>query len=230
MSRFVHQMGHNTDVDIASTPEDVWDGGGVYPFPASAIELNAISSSVNDAAAGTGARTIRVEYLDSDYKEQEVDITMNGTTQVLTGKNALRVIRAFVLTAGSAESNDGNIDIRHTTTVIGQIGALNGHTLMAIYTVPADVQATLIKITGLVALGVSGNEAQIQFQVREKDGAWRALMVLHCVLNAPDIVDFSQARSITLKPIPARSDIRMRVTSVDANDLTVFGRFDLATT
>lgn len=55
----VHKFGRNSDIDTASDPEDVWEGGGLYtgqPVQASdAIEV--VSNDANDSALGTGCRT-----------------------------------------------------------------------------------------------------------------------------------------------------------------------------
>lgn len=43
------------------------------------------SSSINDAAAGTGVRTVRIVYLDSSGNQQVRTDTINGTTVVDIG-------------------------------------------------------------------------------------------------------------------------------------------------
>lgn len=87
-------------------------GGMNYP---SSIPANCsiFSSSANDTAAGTGARTVFVEYLDSDYKTQFQTCTMNGTNAV-SMTVPLRVQDSYVLTAGSGGVTAGTVDIKHT--------------------------------------------------------------------------------------------------------------------
>ena len=55
-------FGYNPDVD--TTEESVWPDGGTIPHPTSASVLKISSSSANDTAAGTGARTVYIEGLD----------------------------------------------------------------------------------------------------------------------------------------------------------------------
>lgn len=56
--RRITALGNNPDVDSAAVPEDIWSGGGAYPWMTGATSLEIVSSSANDTAAGTGARTV----------------------------------------------------------------------------------------------------------------------------------------------------------------------------
>lgn len=73
------------------------------------------SSSANDAAGGTGARTIRVVYLDSAGALRNMDVATNGTTAVNLGAGIAFVQWATVLTAGSLGVAAGNITISSVT-------------------------------------------------------------------------------------------------------------------
>lgn len=85
--------------------------GARAAFAAAPLALDCSSSNVADAAAGTGARTIRVVGLDGDYKPLYEDITMNGQTKVTGVKLFKRVFGARVLTAGTGLVNAGDIHI-----------------------------------------------------------------------------------------------------------------------
>lgn len=119
--RSVHLFGRNADVDAA---EDIWTGGGDYTgFTAAAGALEILSGSALDTAAGTGARTVRVYYLDAtgvgfDVSENPlfVDVTLNGVTPVALGVTALRAYKAVVLTAGSGKTNAGDLTVRQVAT------------------------------------------------------------------------------------------------------------------
>ncbi|MCA8203185.1 hypothetical protein LGM71_19215 [Burkholderia sp. AU33545] len=66
---------------------DVWVGQGAYPFQTSAQALEIISSSANDAAAGTGARTVMVQGLDANFnpiQRQVATGTMIASQTALT--------------------------------------------------------------------------------------------------------------------------------------------------
>lgn len=59
---YIDKVGRNPDVDAATAPEGVWNGGGLYTgFNAVAAQtVTVVSSSANDAAAGTGMRSVRL--------------------------------------------------------------------------------------------------------------------------------------------------------------------------
>lgn len=106
----------------------------------SASTLDIISSSVNDTAAGTGVRTVKVVYINSTNDMVEsAEIALNGTTlvtSVLTGVN--EVIWMETSTAGSGGFADGNIRLRINggTVEVEQITALNNRSLSARFMIP----------------------------------------------------------------------------------------------
>lgn len=131
MSKF----GYNISVGSTSR-EDIWDQGGLYPWPTSAATVTIKSNDADDTSAGTGARTLEIEGLDSSWDLVIETITMNGTTDVTTTNSYRRIYRMTVKTSGSSETNEGQITATHTATIIAVIEANNGQTFMAIYTIP----------------------------------------------------------------------------------------------
>lgn len=140
------KYGSNGDID--GSLETIWSAGGLYAYPAAAIQMKVSSSSTDDAALGTGARTIVVAGLDANYNEISETVTLNGQTEVLTTKSYLRVFRAYVATAGSGGTAVGTIYVGTGTVTLGvpatiyaeiPIGA--NQTLMAVWTVPAGYTA-----------------------------------------------------------------------------------------
>lgn len=109
----INLFGYNPSV--STTAASVWavGSGSSYAQITTAVALEAISSSVNDAAAGTGARTILVQGLDSSYLPFQETVTLNGTTAVaLANTSAVAINSVRVMTAGSGLTNAGNVDIR----------------------------------------------------------------------------------------------------------------------
>jgi hypothetical protein len=90
---------------------------------------------------GTGARTLRIQGLDSSYNFAEETVDMDGTTTVTTTQTFLRVFRMSVETAGSTGNNEGTITVTYTggSDVAATISQGNGQTLMALYTIPAGI-------------------------------------------------------------------------------------------
>lgn len=172
----VFKFGYNNAV--GTTEEVVWDKGGTYTFLTSAETMDIVSNDANDNSAGTGARTMIVQGLDSDYNEIFDVITLTGTTIVTTPKSYLRVFRAYVVTSGTdsptQDANEGTITIKGTTTstLQAQINPREGQTLMCVYTVPAGKTAY---ITG-ISFGV-GKAKECLFRGKFRNGVGGAFSV-----------------------------------------------------
>ena len=164
---YLGKFGHNPAV--GGTFEAIWDLGGSYPFPTSAAQLLVSSSDNNDKPGDTGAYAVRIFGLDANYLEIQEDLVINGTTAVTTVNSYLRVYRAFVLTGGSSQSNEGDIDFNHNGTDIMRIRAGEGQTLMCVYTVPAG--RTLLFYSYFFTLS-SGKNTIIRFRARPLGGVF----------------------------------------------------------
>ena len=146
----VNKFGHNTCI-AACTTEVIWDGSGAYTYPTQARIHNLTSSSSNDTAAGTGARTVQVFGLDSCYNEIDETVTLSGTSNAPTVKSYIRIFRMLVETAGSGETAAG--EITATAAVDGSVSAIiasGNQTHMAIYTVPAGKTAYVTQVYGSI--------------------------------------------------------------------------------
>lgn len=224
------KFGKTPDMDAADTNEEVWDGTGAYSFLSAATALTISSSDVDDLAGDTGARSIRVHYLDANYLEQTADIPMNGQNASATTITALRVYRAYVLTAGSTLTNEGDIWIGSGALTNGVpankyagILAGEGQTLMAIYTVPADYAGALLMGWYANCAAVSGAAAEVALQVRELGGAFRTQRTALIGTGGT----FTDDIRFPLE-IGAKADIRVRVISNVANNTSISAGFDLA--
>ena len=223
----VHKFGQNLDVDTAAA-EDVWEVGGDCVWPTSATTTTIVSASTDDATGGTGARTVQVQGLDEDYKTLTVTASMSGTNVVTLDTDFIRVFRAFVVTAGSGETNAGNIQIKHGSTVLAQVTADTGQTLMACYTVPANYkQAMLCGLSVNVDRfsGASTGTAQLALLTRSFGGAWLTKETATAKSGIGAIKwDYSNIGCLKFDP---KTDMRIRALSVSANDTGVIGTFDL---
>lgn len=194
MSTIINIQGINEDVDLAAA-EDVCEAGGTYAglpvIPTQAGEaLNVVSGSANDTSAGTGARTIRVEGLDANGSWAEENITLNGTTPVVTTSTWLRVIRAYIVTAGSGATNAGAITIKHNTTtanVFSVIKAGRGQAANAVFTVPTGKTARLTSWSVQGYGLTTANEVTAELLVRPTgtNQAWRTVRTLAAPASAP---------------------------------------------
>lgn len=169
-------QGTNTDVDTASVPEDLIPAGGTYSWPTVAAQLEIVSSSVNDAAAGTGARTVLVTGLNASLAVISETVTMNGLTPVTTVNSYLRVNSLNAITVGALGYNDGEIVIRALAAGPRRftIPATFGRGQSCIFTVPAGFNGWLLD--GFFSqLEATGAQASCGFQLwsRELNQSWR---------------------------------------------------------
>jgi hypothetical protein len=150
------KFGFNPDID--DSLETVWAQGGLYSYLASASVLKVSSSSTADTSAGTGARTVELSGLDTNYDEISETVTLNGQTAVNTTNEFLRINRMVVRSAGSGGQNAGVIYAGTGTVTTGvpankyaTIAIGDNQTVMALWTVPRGYTAYLLQTDITVA-------------------------------------------------------------------------------
>lgn len=163
--RTVVVFGFNKDVDQSEVT--VWPMPSIQPHPDAALNMTVSSSSANDTAAGTGARTVVVQGLDASYNEVTEVVTMNGQTAVTMSKAMIRVNSAYVATAGSLKSAAGDIHIGTGALTAGvpattyNIIKYNYNTTTTgCYTVPAGHTGYLMQ--GLLSAGQASGSTSIE--------------------------------------------------------------------
>lgn len=226
LSYAVHLSGYNGEIDTATVPEDVWTGGGLYPFQAAAVSLEVLSSSASDTSAGTGARTVRLTGLNASWVLQTVDVTLNGVSVVsVPTLTWLRLNSAVVLTTGSGGTNAGIITVRIASAgaTQGLIQVGDGQTSRCIYTVPAGYTALLYDLT--VSMRRSDTGRTSEFELLSRDGAaasapWLSRLILPVSNNASSTVVWQPTVPLAFTE---KTDIRLVVTYVSTNDTIVSG-------
>ena len=117
-----HFSGKGRRDSLATTAggDDISDLVAVaIPFPNQAGEqMTIVSDNANDTSAGSGARTVKVHYLDASGNYTHEIVTLNGTTPVNTTATNIRFIQQItVQTLGTfGGKNAGNITIYSTAT------------------------------------------------------------------------------------------------------------------
>lgn len=161
--RRISALGNVPDVDTDTVPEDIWTGGGIYPWLTVASTLEIVSDSANDAAAGTGARTVRVFGLDANYVEHTELVTLNGVAAVALTNSYFRINGAIIASAGSGKVNAGNLTIRDsgggTTRAILQAGY--GLSRQSQYTVPAGHTLMVISLLACINRQAQSNDVTV---------------------------------------------------------------------
>jgi len=219
------KFGNNPDIN--GSLETIWSHGGLYVHPTSAIQMKVSSSSADDTALGTGARTVSVQGLDQDYNEVAETVTLTGQTAVLTTTTFIRVFRAFVITAGSGGTAAGTIYVGTGTvtagvpaTVYADIPVGENQTLMAIWTVPAGYTFYMYRGTFSAA---SNNAAQYilgKFMIRPFGGVFR---------NAADVTSNSNLIPYDFEiplAVPEKADIEARAIALSGTNFYSTASFE----
>ncbi|MCP4209758.1 MAG: hypothetical protein GY767_22335 [Shimia sp.] len=126
-------IGARPIMGTTATGEDLWPGTATtIPLPASAGEqLSVVSTDVQDTAtAGTGARRLRVHYLDSAGDAQVTTVDLDGTTPVDLLPTHVRYVNdVYAVLSGTNGVAEGNITVYRKTdaTRIYNMIALGGN-------------------------------------------------------------------------------------------------------
>jgi hypothetical protein len=216
------KFGRNPDID--QTEETIWEGGGTYTFDATAQSLEIVSSDANDTSAGTGARTVTLIGQDANNVEQTVTVTMNGTSAVAISGTWLRVYRCSVATAGTGAVNAGILTVRLASAGATRlvVGAGNGQTLMAVYTIPAGKTGYMVRYYASLNTATPTTPAAMDVKLftRPSGGVINLKHQQSCVAGVLDHTFPAPFR------ITEKTDVYMNA-STSANNSDVCGGFDI---
>lgn len=207
---------------VNNTLVTLWNGPtDVYVFPTVGQQMKIVSTSTSDAPAGIGARTITLNYLDSNYVAHTEVITLNGTTAVNTvATDIFRINELHVQTKGTNLTAVGAISL---TNLAGSVTyafmeASTNSARQSVFTVPAGV-------TGYIthwqcSSGSSGNHFG---QIRLVANCYNGVRIPDVLLvqdeqgtqNGGSIITFP-----TPIPIPEKTDVALFAIS-DASNANV---------
>lgn len=108
------------DPDVNTSFEPIWSESSAHTFRSTAATMTASSDSSDDAAAGTGCRTLTIEGVDANFNVVVETVTLNGTTPVTIPTDLMIVDRVYCVGSGSADSNVGNIYVGTGTVTSGK--------------------------------------------------------------------------------------------------------------
>lgn len=218
--RRIVALGNNSDVDTAA-PEDIWSGGGLYPWMTTATSLEVVSDSANDTAAGTGARGVLINGLLGTYEESAQIVALNGLTPVAIPAQLLRIQTSAPTTAGSFGTNQGNITIRDagggTTRAI--IPAGYGITRQSQYTVPLGYTLQIVSFLLCINRATAATDATIATYSKTATGPYRLPLEIS-IGNLPYRHDGLPGISFAEK-----TDFGLRATHVSANNMDITAAF-----
>jgi hypothetical protein len=231
---YITKYGVNLDVLVATDPEDMWEGGGLYTYDTwgTAPIMYMSSSSVAD----TG-QTIRVIGLDiNGYEVTQYPIS-TGQALVTLDTPLWRVYKMTNLSADGSDV-DGILYVHTDAAPINGVplvanarALINGHTnstLMTIYTIPRGKVGFFMR--GEVGVQLDGNNAaalaefaHIHFNLRPH---LKNFITQKSVTNIVGGAATYKDERIFPDPISALSDIKMTVEEVSA-DMGLWGSFEI---
>lgn len=225
----VNKFGRAPDADTGAATT-VWDGADTAPtstklwIPPTTARVHAIAStSGNDAAAGSGMRTLEVTGLDADYEPQSETVTIGNNT---VGEYTT-IFRMIGKTWGTGEANAGIVTATAATdaTVTAAIQAGRNQTLMAVYTVRAGYDLLIYKYYASTA-AASGQTRRADAVIKTQDAVTTDAGFLTKHILQTDQAAPLQFDWPGVVVVPEKHHIVLNVESVNANDTAVNGGFN----
>jgi len=225
----VGRHGLNPDIDTDAA-EDIWGGGGNWVPPTAARIHQITSSSTDDDSGGTGAITVKVEGLDSNYDEIEETITMNGTSNVPTDNSYTMIQDLEVLTAGSGGENAGVITATADIdgTISNQIAAGINRDELCAYMVPNKKTAYVVGYLASIGKGAGKGDADVIFLHKDfsvADSVYTRIITLGLLIagtSAQEFQHFEPTAHTVQDVIKARAMVGGNNTEIEAGfDLLV---------
>ncbi len=201
------------------TNVNVWETQDAWTFLTTASTMELLSSSANDAAAGTGCRSALVEGVDTNFAKISEVVVPNGVSTVALTLTYKVINNVTCITSGSGFVNAGNITVRVTGagSQQGYILAGSGTSRHGRFTVPAGY-TFVIKNIFLLA-NKAGNQATtaiINVVLRLPDGT-----IIH---GLPETVPNGSNPTITIPtgaPIGEKTTVSFQIGSVSTTGIDI---------
>ena len=209
----IHKFGFNPLIN--ENEETIWDVGGVYAYPSSAVKMTATST---DGANDEDVQ-VTIQGLDANYNQQSETVVLNGSGTQETNSFFLRVFRAFI--EGSQEPL-GTINITNDGTTYARITLGENQTLMCVWTVPAGYTAYLLQKDVTCLTETNNKFGTLRLISRKLNGVFRTHDKFS-LENAHTEIFYS-----TPLPFEEKTDIEVRAKGSSSNSgLHVSAAFDI---
>ena len=225
----ISKFGENESIDLATDPEDVWPGGGLYPFLSSAATLYISSSS------GSDTEPITLEGLDDLWDAQTKTTTLIGQSQTPIAGTWIRANRAYsvdgtplVGTVYIAESDTLTGGVPDTPSKIKAIIPI-GHeqTEQVVFSSPRNTRAYLTDWFATVL--ITGNKSAKMLMMQRPFGSvFRAVQGIGLNNGGTSVWQWSWPTSANPDGYPGKTDFLIRAQEVTANDTNVAGGFEIS--
>jgi len=206
----VNKFGENPEV-ASGVQEDVWDGAGQYPYPATALITSMSQTADQNLMRGA---TIEWQGLDANWNPVTQTKTLDAalTTNVVTlDTPMLRVFRGRVLANVVGDSpirchNAGE------TVDYAIISTGNNQTEMALYTIPLGKSAYMTGYYGSVVPVTNKDPEHTEFKIWAADRANSYEFQLKHSLSAPQVWPIANFKWEPYLKFTAQTDIRVTAT------------------
>lgn len=190
---------------INEIEETVWEAGGLYVYPSSALILTATSS----AGATDSAVAITVQGLDANYNEISENIVLSGAGAATTTQSFFRVNRAFVT---GSKALTGTVSFANGGTTYATVNSDN-QTLMSLWTVPAGYTAYILQTDVTVLTEANNKFGTIRLVTRLPGSVFRT-QDMFAAQNSDVVRVYANPL-----PIAEKTDIEFRAIGSSANAL-----------
>lgn len=147
LSRVKHSSisGYKTGLLDASGEQTIWPVSGNFTQQTSASTYTITYTNSSDGSTANGAKTLLIEYIDSNGERQEATHTLGSTGSDVTSFTGLGINKATVATSGSTTFNGSAITISSTSpsTVQSFIPATQSVSQQMIYHAPSNGQCII---------------------------------------------------------------------------------------
>jgi hypothetical protein len=202
------------NAQINEVEETVWEYGGLYAYPSSAVAMTATSS----VGATDNGVVLTISGLDASYNEISETVTLAGLGTATTTKTFLRVFRAF---AAGSKAITGAVTISNGGTVYASVNSDN-QTLMALWTVPAGYTAYVLQTDVTVLTEANNKFGTMRFVTRQLGGVFRTQDMFSAQNDA-----VTREYTVPL-PVPEKTDIEFRAVASSSNaNLHVSATFEV---
>jgi hypothetical protein len=147
----------------------IWPNG-VFKIPdAAGIDIDIVSSNVNDIDGGSGINSIEVHYLDVELNEQSETILLDGTTPVVDAITGVRFINCMhiQLTGTNGQGAVGDIKAYVGAQIYSEIKSGDVRCSSSARMVPKDKRMIVAGIVGSAISGTAAARALIQIVATE---------------------------------------------------------------
>jgi len=233
----VNKFGRNTDVDVATVPEDVWSGGNnananaLYPFMTSSGDLYISSSDNGDV------QDMEIQGLDENNDIQTVTQVLSGQTKTLI-TSPLEWLRVFRV-RNKGDTLNGTVYVYEDVAVVAGVPQTpsavkaivqpaDNQTMMAVYSVPRNKIALITYWIVSVSLGSGTQDRSLTATLRvSESGQSKTNLPIRDSIQLSSEGGVGRHRFEPYNKVNGPADILIRADEVSGDNSIVTGAFDI---